>query len=720
MSQTRLLVPSAMSAEFELASGGPAGHDLVIKAAAPVQRALRSRGGSSMPSAPRCVALVGPYLSGKTTLLESMLFTSGTTSRRGSVRDGNSVGDHATEARARSMSTELNVANASFLGDPWTILDCPGSVELLFEAEQAMLVADTVVVVCEPEVERAITVSALLHFLALHNIPHMLFINKLDTASARVRDVLAALQSMSERPLVLRQVPLRGGDAEVTGYVDLVSERAYRYRPGQASDLIPLPADFWEREGDTRTSLVEKLADFDDQLLEQLLEDVQPPKEEIYRHLTQDFQKNLIVPVFVGAAAQDHGVRRLWKALRHETPGPAETAARLGIAADGESLAQVFKTYHLPHTGKLSLARVWRGSVAEGNVLNGVRVAGVVKLLGAQQEKVAAGQMGEVVGLTRMDEIATGTVLTPSGKAAPQPQPEKLQPVYGLAIHAEKRGDDVKLSGSIAKLVDEDPTFELEQNAELREMVLWGQGDVHLQIAMDRLRNRHNLAVVGHAAAVPYKETIRRGTQQHSRFKRQSGGHGQFADCTVEVKPLPRGSGFTFTDSVVGGAIPRNYIPAVEEGVTEALTRGPLGFPVVDVAVNLITGQFHAVDSSDMAFKTAGRQAIQESLPKCEPVLLEPIDQVEISVPNAFTARAQRLISGRRGQILGYDAKPDWPGWDVVRAHLPRNELHDLIVELRSLTLGVGSFGRQFDHMAELSGRPAEKVIQERAQEAAQ
>jgi elongation factor G len=673
-----------------------------------------------MPSAPRCVALVGPYLSGKTTLLESMLFASGTISRRGSVRDGNSVGDHAAEARSRSMSTEINVANASFLDDPWTILDCPGSVELLYEAQQAMLVADIVVVVCEPEVERAITVSALLRFLSRNNIPHMLFINKLDTASARVRDVLAALQAVSDRPLVLRQVPLRGEEAGVIGYVDLVSERAYRYHPGQASDLVPMPGDFWDREGDTRTSLVEKLADFDDGLLEQLLEDMQPSTAEIYRHLAADVQRGLIVPVFVGAAGQDHGVRRLWKALRHETPGPGTTAARLGIAPDGEPLAQVFKTYHLPHTGKLSLSRVWRGSVAEGNVLNGVRVAGVVRLRGATHEKAPAGTMGEVVGLTRMEEIATGAVLTPSGKAAPLPQPERPQPVYGLAIHAEKRGDDVKLSGSIAKLIDEDPTLELEQNAELREMVLWGQGDVHLQIAIDRLRNRHNLAVVGHHAAVPYKETIRRGTQQHSRFKRQSGGHGQFADCTIEVKTLPRGSGFAFIDKVVGGAIPRNYIPAVEEGVVEALVNGPLGFPVVDLEVTLLTGQFHAVDSSDMAFKTAGRQALQEALPKCDPMLLEPIDSVDISVPNAFTARAQRLISGRRGQILGYDAKPDWSGWDVVRAHLPQSELHDLIVELRSLTLGVGSFARQFDHMAELTGRPAEKVIQTRAQEAAQ
>jgi elongation factor G len=673
-----------------------------------------------MPNAPRCVALVGPYLSGKTTLLEALLFAGGATSRRGSVRDGSSVGDHAAEARARQMSTELNVANATFLGDPWTILDCPGSVELLYEAQQAMLVADVVVVVCEPEVERAITVSALLHFLSRHNIPHMLFINKLDVANARVRDVLAALQGVSERPLVLRHVPLRGAEAEVTGYVDLVSERAYRYRPGQASDLVPLPEDFWDREGETRSTLVEKLADFDDALLEQLLEDVQPSKEEIYKHLTADFQHSLIVPVLVGAAVQDHGVRRLWKALRHETPGPRETADRLGIAADGEPLAQVFKTYHLPHTGKLSLSRVWRGAVSEGMVLNGMRVAGVVRLVGATHEKAAAAQMGEVVGLTRMEEIATGAVLTPSGKAAPLPQPERAQPAYGLAVHAEKRSDDVKLTGSIAKLIEEDPTLELEQNAELREMVLWGQGDVHLQIAVDRLRNRHNLAVVGQPAAVPYKETIRRATQQHSRFKRQSGGHGQFADITIDVKPLPRGSGFVFTDSVVGGAIPRNYIPAVEEGVVEALRHGPLGFPVVDFSVALITGQFHAVDSSDMAFKTAGRQAIQEALAKCEPILLEPIDAVEVSVPNGFTARVQRLVSGRRGQILGYDAKPDWLGWDVVRAHMPRNELHDLIVELRSLTLGVGSFAHRFDHMQELTGRPAEKVIASRAQEAAQ
>jgi elongation factor G len=671
-------------------------------------------------AAPRCAALIGPYLSGKTSLMEALLFASGTTTRHGSVRDGNSVGDSSPEARARSMSTELNVAATSFLGDPWTILDCPGSIELAYEAQSAMLAADVAVVVVEPEVERALTISPLLRFLDLHKIPHMIFINKMDTASARVRDVMAALQSVSQRPLVLRQVPLRGGEGEITGYVDLVSERAYRYRPGQPSDLIPLPEGFWDQERETRSNLIEKLADFDDALLEKLLEEVEPSKEEIYQHLTRSMKEAQIVPVFLGSATADHGVRRLWKALRHETPSSQETAARLGIAADGEPLAGIVKTYHLPHTGKLSLARIWRGAINEGMVLNGTRVAGLLRVTGAQHEKLAAAQAGEVVGMTRMEDIATGDVLTPSGKADPLPRPERPQPVFGLAVAADKRADDVKLTGAIGKLIEEDPTFELEQNADTQEMVLWGQGDIHLQIAIDRLRNRFNLAVHGRPASVPYKETIRGGTQQHSRFKRQSGGHGQFADVTIEAKALPRGSGFTFTDSVVGGAIPRNYIPAVEEGVVEALQRGPLGFPVIDVAVNLITGQFHAVDSSDQAFHTAGRQAIQEALPKCEPILLEPIDSVEISVPNAFTARVQRLVSGRRGQILGYDAKPDWPGWDIVSAHMPQSELHDLIVELRSLTLGVGSFAHAFDHMQELTGRPAEKVMAQRTAEAAQ
>ncbi len=677
------------------------------------------------PSGPRCAAVVGPYLSGKTTLLEAMLFASGTINRRGSQKEANTVGDHAPEARARQMSTEINVARATFLDDPWTFLDCPGSVELTWEAQNAMLASDVAVVVCEPQIDHALTLAPLFKFLDDREIPHMLFINKMDTASARVSEILAALQGVSQRPLVLRQVPLGGDDDPAQGYVDLVSERAYKYKPGQASDLIKLPEDMRDEEQSIRAGLVEKLADFDDKLLEQLLEDVQPSKAEIYRHLTQNLRRDLIVPVFLGAAQLDHGVRRLLKALRHETPESGTAASRLKLAPKpGDTVATIIKTYYPPNTGKLSLVRVWSGSVTEGMTLHDAagaspRVAGVMRVLGAQATKTSSAGAGDIVALARLDGVATGAVLSsgtaPKFDALPVPAP-----VYGLAIAAEKRTDDVKLTAAIARLIDEDPTLSLEHNAELQEMVLWGQGDIHLQIAMDRLKTKYNLPVTGRRLLLPYKETIKTSTSVHARFKRQSGGHGQFADIQIEVKPLPRGTGHVFKDAVVGGAIPRNYIPAVEEGVMEYLKRGPLGFPVVDVSVTLITGQFHAVDSSDQAFKTVARQAMAEAMPKCEPVLLEPINHVEISVPNAFTSRVQRIVSGRRGQILGFDAKPGWPGWDAVAANMPMAELHDLIVELRSVTLGVGTYVTWFDHLQELAGKLAEKALQSRATEAAQ
>jgi elongation factor G len=269
-------------------------------------------------------------------------------------------------------------------------------------------------------------------------------------------------------------------------------------------------------------------------------------------------------------------------------------------------------------------------------------------------------------------------------------------------------------------VIEEDPTLELRHSEDGHELVLWGQGDIHLQIALDRMRTKYSLPATTKRPQVGYRETIRRPVAQHARFKRQSGGHGQFADIEIEVKPLPRGSGHAFTNSVVGGAIPKNYIPAVEDGVTEYLSKGPLGFRVVDVAVDLVTGQFHAVDSSDQAFKTCGRMAMSEAMPKCDPVLLEPIHHVDISVPNAFTSKVQRLISGRRGQILGYDAKEGWTGWDTVSANLPQSELHDLIMELRSITLGVGTYTERFDRLQELTGKLAEKVMSSRSEAAAE
>jgi len=675
----------------------------------------------SAGNGPRCAALVGPYLSGKTTLLESMLFACGAIDRKGTIKDGNTVGDSAEEAKARTMSTETTAATAEYLGDRWTFLDCPGSIEFAQDGHDALMVADMAVVVCEPDPTKARAVAPLLKFLDQHAIPHLLFVNKMDQAGeVRVRDLLEALQASSDRPLVLRQVPIRDGEA-VTGYVDLVSERAYQYRPGQESDLVQIPSEVQEREAEARQELLESLADFDDALLEQLLEDAVPPKEEVYQHLHKNVASDRIVPVLLGAGEHEHGVRRLLKALRHDTPSVAETAARLGVDPEGGDIcAQVFKTLHLAHAGKLSLVRVLRGTIKDGDTLNGERVSGIFAMTGHKQEKRPSAASGETVAFGRMEEVKTGQLLTPSGKPVDgaEPWPAPLTPLYSFAIQAEKREDEVKLSGALGKLMEEDPSLKVEQNPDTNEMLLLGQGEIHLQVAMDKLRNRFKLGVSHRRPQTPYKETIRKGTQQHARFKRQSGGHGQFGDVHIEIKPLPRGAGFEFENNIVGGSIPKQYIPSVENGVQEYMARGPLGFPVVDVGVRLFDGQYHSVDSSDQAFKTAGRMAMSEGMPKCDPVLLEPIFHVAVSVPSDFTSNAQRIISSKRGQILGFDGKPGWDGWDEVQAHLPQAELHDLIVELRSQTQGVGTFEYRFDHLAELQGRLADEVVQQRVQAA--
>lgn len=670
-------------------------------------------------SGPRCAALVGPYLSGKTTLMESILFITGKIGRRGSVKEGNTVGDASTEARARQMSTELSVAETEYLGDKWTLVDCPGSIEFLQEARYGLTVADVAVVVCEPEPQKAPMSGPLLRHLDRHDIPHILFINKMDNISSRVSDILAALQAVSERPLVLRQIPI-GEAEEVTGYVDVVSERAYRYKADQASDLIELPAEMTSPKDEVRQGLLESLADFDDPLLEQLLEDVVPPAAEVYDHLTRNLRGDRIVPVLLGSGERGGGVRRLMKALRHEAPTAAMTAARIGVDPGDDPLIQIFKTYHEPHTGKLSLGRIWRGAVSDGMTLAGSRVSGLYAMMGHDLAKVAGAGAGEVVALGRMDEIDTGDAVAGAGRSAAGNRPEALPGVYATAISAVNRQDEVKLSGALQKLVEEDPSLAVDHQKDTHELVLWGQGEIHLQVALERLKNKYHLAVSNRRPQVPYKETIRKGVDQHARFKRQTGGHGQFADVKVKIEPLPRGEGFAFNNKVVGGAIPRNFIPSVETGVKDYLSAGPLGFPVVDVAVTLYDGQTHSVDSSDQAFRTAGSLAMREGMPKCDPVLLEPFVQVTMSVPNEHASKLQRVVSGRRGQILAFETKADWEGWEQLQALLPQAELHDLIVELRSLTQGVGTFTWSFDHLQELSGRLANQVIEQHAESRAQ
>ncbi len=664
-------------------------------------------------TAARCAVLVGPYTSGKTTLMEALLFAAEAIPRKGSVPQGSTLGDFSPEARRRQMTVEPNVSHCEYLGDRWSFIDCPGSVELSQDRNSSLMAADIAVVVAEPEPSRALTLAPIFKVLDDFKIPHILFVNKMDKSEARVRDLLEALQAVSSKPLVLRQVPIRDGE-QISGFVDLVSERAYRYKDSATSDPIQMPEGIKEREGEARQVMLESLADFDDTLLEQLLEDQIPATGEVYGQLTKDLREDLIVPVLFGSAEASNGITRLWKALRHETPPPETTAERLSIPLGDEFSASVIRVFHQAHTGKMTLARVWNGGAKDGMTIGGERVSGLYRMMGSDNLKIAEAGLGELIAFGRMENPQTGNLLR-DGERIENPDmasPETLKPVFGLAITPKNRQDEVKLTGSIAKLIEEDPSLELEHNADTHQMLIWGQGEIHLQLAVEHLSSKFHVEVETARQQTAYKETIKRGTKQHSRFKRQSGGHGQFGDVQIEISPQPRGKGFEFVDKIVGGSVPRQYIPSVETGAREYLQRGPLGFPVVDVAVTLFDGQFHSVDSSDMAFKTAGRLAMSEGMPNCQPVLLEPIYDVTISVPNEFTSKIHGLVSGRRGQILGFEAKPGWDGWDNLKCHLPQAELQDLIIELRSLTFGVGSFEHSFDHLQELTGRLADKVIQ--------
>lgn len=662
---------------------------------------------------PRTVALVGPYGSGKTTLLEAVLFANGTIARKGAVAQNNTVGDSSPEARARQMSVEINCATTTFIDQNITFLDCPGSIEFLQDSLFAFHGVDAAIVVVEPEPAKVSMLKPYLKRLADLKVPHMMFINKIDKAQGTLTDILAALQETSDIPLLLRQMPVFEGD-QICGFIDLALERAFAYRDGKPSEQVDISDKDGEKEA--RYAMLEKLADYDEHLMEELLSDEEPPLEEVFGDLKREFSDCLVVPVFIGSADRSQGITRLLKALRHDSPDVAVAAARLGIAESTDTLVQVLKTVYSERGGKLSIARVLQGTLKDGAVLktaggDETRVGGISTLIGINQTKIVEAKAGETVALARLEGIATGATLSTGKTPPPKAAIELLTPVYKLAIMAANRNDEVKLTAALAKLMEEDPSLKFAQDAELHEMTLSGQGEIHLRVAVDKLVSRYGLKLNTKPASVPYKETIRKSVSIRGRHKRQSGGHGQFGDCVLEIKPQPRGAGFAFIDEIVGGVVPKQFIPSVEKGVVAYLDEGPLGFPVVDVAVTLNDGSYHTVDSSDAAFQTAARIGMQEGMPQCAPVLLEPIAKVHIHVPNDATSKINAVVSGRRGQLLGYDARPGWNGWDTVEAEMPQNEIGNLIVELRSLTQGVGTFEMEFDHLAEISGKVADQIV---------
>jgi len=664
----------------------------------------------------RAVALSGPCGAGKTSLLESMLHISERIPRKGSVSQGTSVGDATEEARARGLSTDINVAGFDYLGDRYVVLDCPGSVDFASEADTVLPAVDLTIVVADPDPARASLLQPLLRRLDELQAPHCIFVNKMDKARGRLRELITAIQPYSLEPLVARQIPIWNSSGAL-GYIDLALERAYHYESGKPSKLIQIPEQEKAREVEARYHMLEQMADFDDTLMEELINDAVPGRDHVMSDLADELGRVQIVPVFLGSADNNAGVRRLLKALRHELPKLDAAAQRTG--ASGKS-AMVLKTKHVGQAGRQTMVRVMSGDIADGDDIilpdgSTERVTGIFSLHGESQHKIDKAVAGDIVCLGRLDKAKRGDLLSADGVARKSLAPVVARsPVYALSVETLNRSDDVKLATAMARLVDDDGALEFGPDAATREFRLRGQGDMHLRTALDRLKRKYGISVASNRPQTAYRETIRGKSTQRGKHKKQSGGHGQFGDVVLEVRSGQRGAGMVFDQKIHGGVVPRQYFSAVEEGVRDALQKGPLGFPVVDVEVTLLDGSYHAVDSSEIAFRTAARMAVNQALPECDPVLLEPVHTVTIHTPSDHMARITALIPIRRGQILGFEPRNGWFGWDSIHAYLPEDELHDLIVEIRSATQGLGELDFAFHHMAEVTGRAAAKAVESR------
>jgi len=666
----------------------------------------------------RVIALVGPAGAGKTSLAEAMLFAAGTTDRLGSTANGSSIGDSSPESRQRGGSTELNLYNFDYLGDQFAIVDVPGSIGFAADGARAIAMADVAIVVVDPDPARAPLAAPALRALDELGIPHIIFVNRIDQAHGRVRDLLSALQPISVSPLIARQVPIWDGE-KVGGFVDLALERAFKYRPSQESERIEIPAELQDREIEARTHMLEQLADHDDELLEQLLMDETPSREKVLQDLARETGESLGVSVLFGCATSSWGVRRLLKALRHEGPAPQAAASRLGVT---DPSMYAFKIIHGP-TGRLALCRVLGGKIDEGSDIKTddgehARVGSLFKVQGEKTQKASEAHDGDVVAVAKIDSVKAGQWLG-SGKLPPPVELELPARNCAIAIEPADRKDDVKLSGALQRLAEEDSALVVEHDEANHELRLRGVNDEHLNTVLARLQRRYGVAVKSHPPAIGYRESIRKPVTQKGRHKKQSGGHGQFGDVIIEVRPLARGEGFHFEEKIHGGAIPKQWIPAVEDGVREAMHKGPLGFPVVDLAVTLIDGSYHSVDSSELAFRLAGRLAMHDALGSAQPHLLEPMHKLSVVCPTSATSRISSAIASRRGQMLGLAPRDGWTGWDRIDALLPEAELSGLEAELRSQSQGLATYEAEFDHLAELNGPLADKVIQQRVPEPA-
>lgn len=651
----------------------------------------------------RNVAVVGLHHAGKTTLIEAILAHCGAIPRRGSVADGTTTTDHEPESIAHAQSTSVAFAHATCGEIDVTLIDAPGFVDYLEETKIALLAADAAVVVIEADPQRIGQVRGMVDFLEARKLPHAFFVNKLDRAGAAYGPTLDALVAAYGRHVVAEQLPI--GEAEAfRGYVDLTERKARVFENGAAKEAA-IDGALDGSVSSAREKLLEALGDFDDHLLEELLEGVEPPLDEVRKDLHDEYVRDEIVPVLVGSALGGIGIDALLETIATQFPAPNELERH---SADGKPvvpsekgplIAQVCKTVVHPQSGKLSVVRIFSGTLNSDSTLNDtsrpgtqVRSGGLYRLQGKKQESIPSAGPGEIVAVARLEGVQTMDTLTTNGDKTVMPVIALEEPVFAVAIRPRERLDEAKLSQMLARLLEEDPTLRLVRAEFTNELQLCGNGEAHVGLAAERLARKYNLAVETKRAQVPYRETITQSIEQHARYKHQTGGHGQFGDVKLRIEPRERGNGVTFSEQIVGGVVPRQFFPAVEKGVREALQRGAAGFPVVDIHVTLFDGAYHDVDSSEASFKTAASMAIRDGLPKCGPVILEPIMTVEATVPEAFGSTILGQLTAKRGTVLSFGPNESDPSMYTVKALVPQAELTNYITELRTATQGLGTY----------------------------
>ncbi|QKV17141.1 elongation factor G [Oricola thermophila] len=642
----------------------------------------------------RCFSILGPSQSGKSTLANRLA---------------------ALEGGGESLTTPngLGVTEFSFLGETWCALDTPGSVEAIAQTLDALLASDACILCVSPDPNEAVLAAPHLRAIEASGTPCTLFINRIDEPKGRVRDIIAALQDYSNHPLVMRQVPIREGE-RIVGAVDLISERAWRYREGRPSTLVQIPEEMAEREHEARAELLEHLSEYDDRLLEELIEDQEPASEEVYAISARVLAENRVIPVMVGAAGNNNGMMRLMKALRHEAPPVDVLRRRLaGQTGSGDRApaAACLHAFHRTGIGKTVLLRALEDGVKQGTQAGGYALGA---LRGAASDKTLAGAMqkaGQVVAAVKSDHLTVPSLVTADDAIAAPDWAEAPAPMLERILVPENERDETKLSGTLQKIAETDQGLAVRQEEGTGAQLVAAQGPLHMRQIVRTLAEVFNVPVSERPPSPAYRETITRTAEVHYRHRKQTGGAGQFADVKLTVRPNARGEGFTFAETVKGGAVPRNFIPAVEAGAREALARGPLGFQVVDVAVTLTDGQHHSVDSSDFAFRAAGRMGVAQALADAGAVLMQPIYRVEIRVPSVFSGSLVPIVSALKGQVLGFDRDEDARGWDIFRALMPGHALDELAHSLRSATQGIGWFSKCFDHFEELYGREADAIV---------